>query len=277
MPRSTTSVRRALDFRGGSRSAFARTEESSRIDLFIVQENGPNAGFGDWTSAADAVSIVYTPEAMRFRGVSVLTNTPPRTAQRGPGQNQIAIAVEPLMDKAARELRVDPVAVRRINAPGHDAKYGGQQRSVTSAYLGEALEQGAERFRWAERLARSGTRRGSKVIGVGVGQAYHSAGSNGFDGLVRLTPDGKLPHPYGSWQPRHLLLCRDVSSRGGGVAMRLGELRHRTRRLEPRPSVEFRSVREQHVLHDDSHELRGRDGRRPEAEGDCRARSGRFS
>ena len=30
------------------------------------------------------------------------------------------------------------------------------------------------------------------MIGVGVGQAYHSAGSNGFDGLVRITPDGKL-------------------------------------------------------------------------------------
>ena len=179
-------------FQGRIKIGFRDDGRVLAIDLYIVQDNGPNAGFGDWTSAADAVSIVYTPEAMRFRGVSVETNTPPRTAQRGPGQNQIAIAVEPLMDKAAHELGVDPVALRRINAPGHDAKYGGRQRTVTSAYLGEALEQGAERFGWAERLARSGTKRGSKVIGVGVGQAYHSAGSNGFDGLVRITPDGKL-------------------------------------------------------------------------------------
>ena len=28
--------------------------------------------------------------------------------------------------------------------------------------------------------------------GVGVGTAYHSAGGNGFDGLVRITPDGKI-------------------------------------------------------------------------------------
>ena len=27
---------------------------------------------------------------------------------------------------------------------------------------------------------------------VGVGTAYHSAGGNGFDGLVRITPDGKI-------------------------------------------------------------------------------------
>ena len=49
-----------------------------------------------------------------------------------------------------------------------------------------------EVFRGDSKRAESGQRRGSKVIGVGVGQAYHSAGSNGFDGLVRITPDGKL-------------------------------------------------------------------------------------
>lgn len=179
-------------FQGHIELGFGADGRILAIDLYIVQENGPNSGFADWTSAADAVSLVYTPEAMRFRGVSVLTNTPPRTAQRGPGQNQIAIAVEPLIDKAAVQLGLDPVAVRRINAPSHDALYGGRQRSVTSAYLGEALDQGAERFKWSERIARSGEKRGSKVIGIGVGQAYHSAGGNGFDGLVRITPDGKL-------------------------------------------------------------------------------------
>ena len=30
------------------------------------------------------------------------------------------------------------------------------------------------------------------MIGVGVGQGYHNAGTNGFDGLLRITPDGKL-------------------------------------------------------------------------------------
>jgi CO/xanthine dehydrogenase Mo-binding subunit len=35
-------------------------------------------------------------------------------------------------------------------------------------------------------------RRGPKVTGIGIGQAYHTAGSHGFDGLVRITSDGKL-------------------------------------------------------------------------------------
>jgi CO/xanthine dehydrogenase Mo-binding subunit len=51
---------------------------------------------------------------------------------------------------------------------------------------------GAEQFGWEARRARSGQRRGSKVTGVAVGQAFHGAGSNGFDGLLRIAPDGKL-------------------------------------------------------------------------------------
>ena len=41
-------------------------------------------------------------------------------------------------------------------------------------------------------MKESGKKNGSKVIGCGVGSAYHSAGAAGFDGLVRIMPDGKL-------------------------------------------------------------------------------------
>jgi CO/xanthine dehydrogenase Mo-binding subunit len=58
--------------------------------------------------------------------------------------------------------------------------------------LKDALDRGAQLFNWPERQARSGQRSGSKVRGVGVGTAYHSAGGNGFDGLVRILPDGKI-------------------------------------------------------------------------------------
>ncbi len=179
-------------FQGRIRMGFREDGRMTAVDLFIVQENGPNSGFGDLGSAAGAVSIVYTPLAMRFRGIPVLTNTPARGAQRGPGQNQIACAVEPLLDKAAVQLGLDPVAIRRVNAPDGNSRYGGNQGPVTSAHLREALDQGSARFGWDERRARSGERRGSKVTGVGVGQAFHSAGMSGQDGLVRITPDGKL-------------------------------------------------------------------------------------
>ena len=129
---------------------------------------------------------------MRYRGVPVLTNTPPGGAQRGPGQNQIAMVMAPLMDRAAKELGVDRLDIRRMNAPDSSAIFGGRQGGVTSAYQKDALDEGAATYNWMQKKTRSGERNGAKVIGVGIGQAYHSAGSSGFDGLVRITPDGKL-------------------------------------------------------------------------------------
>jgi xanthine dehydrogenase molybdenum-binding subunit len=179
-------------FQGRIKLGFRQDGRLLAADLYIVQENGPNTGFDDLEAAAAAVSLVYQPISMRFRGITVLTNTPPRGAQRGPGQNQMHTAIEPLIDKAARQLGLDQVAIRRLNAPAHDSPYGSTRGPITSSYLPEALEMGAERFGWAERRARSGQRTGSKVRGVGVGQAFHTAGSSGFDGLVRITPDGRL-------------------------------------------------------------------------------------
>ena len=179
-------------FQGRIKIGFLGNGRISALDMYVIQENGAYRGGGDWTAAGDAVSLVYTPEAMRFRGIPVYTNTPIRGAQRGPGQNQIACVVEPLLDKAAEELGLDQLAVRRINAPDNDSKYGRRQGPVTSVYMREALDKGGEAFDWAGKKQKSRQKSGSKVIGVGIGQAYHSAGSSKFDGLVRLTPEGKL-------------------------------------------------------------------------------------
>jgi CO/xanthine dehydrogenase Mo-binding subunit len=179
-------------FQGRIKMGFDASGKVLAADVYIIQENGPTTGFPDWPSAGDTVSILYQPRAMRYRGTSVLTNTPPRSAQRGPGHNQTVATVEPLMDKAARTLGIDRFEIRRINAPGQDAKLGAQQGPVTSCYLREALEKGAAEFRLTERMARSGQKVGSKVTGIGIGQAFHPAGFAGFDGLCQITPDGKL-------------------------------------------------------------------------------------
>jgi CO/xanthine dehydrogenase Mo-binding subunit len=179
-------------FQGRLRMGFRGDGRLLAVDLYVVQENGPTTGFSDWRSAADAISIVHSPLAMRFRGIPVMTNTPPRGPQRGPGQNQIAMAIEPLLDKAAHQLGMDRLEIRKINAPAADWRYGGNQSGLTSVHLRDALEIGAEQFDWAGRMARNGQTNGSKVRAVGVGSAYHSAGGAGFDGLVVLTPEGRL-------------------------------------------------------------------------------------
>jgi CO/xanthine dehydrogenase Mo-binding subunit len=179
-------------FQGRIRMGFAPNGRVLAADVYIVQENGPTTGFADWPSAGDTVSVLYQPGAMRWRGIAVQTNTPPRIAQRGPGHNQTVAAVEPLIDKAARQLGIGQLEIRRINVPPRFARVGGTQAPVTSCYLSEALEQAAAAFGWEQKRQLSGQRKGSKVTGVGIGQAYHPAGFTGFDGICRITPDGKL-------------------------------------------------------------------------------------
>ena len=179
-------------FQGRIRMAFNGRGRITGLDLYIVQDNGPEGGFNDYTSAADAISLLYTPQAMRWRGIRVQTNTPPTGPQRGPGRNQITGIIDPLVDRAARELGIDRKQMRLINAPDSNSTYGPNKSTHTSAFFKEALEQGAAEFNWDEKVKLSGQRNGSKVIGIGIGQAHHPGGATGFDGLVRITPDGKL-------------------------------------------------------------------------------------
>ena len=179
-------------FQGRIRLGFRADGRILAADLRVVQDNGPNEGFFDFRYAGEHVSVVLTPLAMRARGVPVHTNTIPRGPKRGPGQNQTAAAVEPILDKAAKELGVDRLEIRRINALRHDSLVDGRRIPVTSAYLVEALEQGAAAFNWEEKRALSGQRSGSKVRGVAIGQGFHAGSFAGYDGLVRLTPEGRL-------------------------------------------------------------------------------------
>jgi CO/xanthine dehydrogenase Mo-binding subunit len=182
---------------GRAKAGFDKTGRITALDLFIVEDNGPYGPLGDHRSAGNAASLIWQPLAMRWRGVPVLTNTPPRSQQRSPGPMQANGIMEPVVTKAARKLGIDQVAIRRINAPEGKALYGappagGPRRHVTSASVKQALDRGAELFGWEARKARAGKREGTKVRGIGVAVGPHGAGSIGFDGLMTIQPDGTL-------------------------------------------------------------------------------------
>ena len=179
-------------FQGWVKMGFRRDGRVTALDLYIVQDKGPYGEQGDWTTAADVASLAYQPLTMRFRGVSVFTNTPPRSAQRMPGGAQIVAMLEPLVDKAARQLNLDRLEIRHVNAPGHDGWVGADKERVTSAYVHEAMQMGAQAFRWDEKKQWSGRRNGTKVTGIGVALSPFHGGSSGFDGLLVIRPDGRL-------------------------------------------------------------------------------------
>jgi len=69
-----------LGFQGQVKLGFAENGKLLAADLYIVQENGAYNSFWDFRNAADAVSLLYQPEAMRWRGVPVHANSPRRPA-----------------------------------------------------------------------------------------------------------------------------------------------------------------------------------------------------
>jgi CO/xanthine dehydrogenase Mo-binding subunit len=165
--------------------------------MFLVQDNGPYGRSGDFLSGGRIASLGYQPLTQRFRGITVITNTPPRGAQRAPGGLQIVAMMEPLLHKAAKALNIDQIELRKINAPEGKAEYGpagedGTRRHATSAFVKEALDQGRELFEWDQRVARSGQRNGSKATGIGVAVSPYSGGSAGYDGLFTIRPDGRM-------------------------------------------------------------------------------------
>ena len=108
--------------------------------------------------------------------------------------------------------------IRLINAPAGKAPFGppaarGKQAYVTSAFVKEALDKGAELFNWEERKARSGKRQGTKVRGSGVAV---SAYRRRIDRLRRpLHHQAGRPRavPVGHRQSRHPLGHRRASRR----------------------------------------------------------------
>ncbi|MBT3328119.1 MAG: xanthine dehydrogenase family protein molybdopterin-binding subunit, partial [Gemmatimonadales bacterium] len=142
-------------FQSWVKMAFQADGKCTGIDLFIVEEGGAY-GSGDNGSAGMIADLVYTPQNMRFRSVSMYTNTPPKAAQRGPGGAQIISMLEPMLDKAARELGIDRYDIRMLNAPEGDVVFGPRDSTLTSVHAKEALVMGAEMFDWQGKLELSG-------------------------------------------------------------------------------------------------------------------------
>jgi xanthine dehydrogenase molybdenum-binding subunit len=186
---------------GRMKIGFGKDGRILALDMFTVTNSGAYDAQGDGASAARIVSLLYQPQAMRQRAISVMTNTPARSAQSAPGGMQGIAIIEPILAKAARKLGVDQVDLRRVNCPEGKAEFGaavhGKRGHATSCFLKEALDRGAEQFRWKERAARDQKRIGTKARGVGVSLSCYVGGTVGFDGLLVITPQGRVQFQSG--------------------------------------------------------------------------------
>jgi 4-hydroxybenzoyl-CoA reductase subunit alpha len=131
----------------------------------VVQRGGAYAGYGIITIlyAGSLLQGMYDIPAVKYDGYRVYANLPPCGAMRGHGSVDVRHAFECLLDRMARELALDPFAVRRANllrAPTRTLN----GLIVNSYGLGECLDTVERESQWRERI-------GKLPPGKGLGMA----------------------------------------------------------------------------------------------------------
>lgn len=144
------------------------------VDCESVQRGGAHSGYGVVTIlySGSMIFAIYDIKNARYQGFRVLTNTPPPGAMRGHGTVNVRFAFESLMDEMARELGLDPFAVRRANllqAPTFTAN----DLMVNSYGLPECLDKVEQASGWRVRRGRLGPNRG-----LGMACSHYVSGAS---------------------------------------------------------------------------------------------------
>ena len=124
---------------GRMKAAFSKEGRITALDMFSIINNGPYDHGGRRAGVRTHCFAALSTRIMRFRGLTVLTNTPPRGAQSSPGGMQGITLMEPILAKAARKLGIDQVAIRKINAPEGKAPFGPAESTWETAVLYQRL------------------------------------------------------------------------------------------------------------------------------------------
>jgi len=139
------------------------------VDWGLTHYKCPNAS-GVYTLAP---VDTYTPGDMRAPGAAT-------------GVNLFEIA----MDELAYAAGVNPLALRLVNYADRDEMH---DRPYTSKALREALEAGAQRFRWEARVsAPRSMREGRELVGWGMATGVWEASFEKTSARARLAQDGTL-------------------------------------------------------------------------------------
>ncbi len=151
-------------------------------------------GGGPAVNNLGTLSGVYTTPAAHVEVIGVYTNTHPTAPYRGAGRPEAAYIIECLVDAAARELDIDPIALRRRNMIPADALP--YQTSLVFRYdsgdfarnLDDAVAMiGREGFD-ARRLE---AKRAGRLRGLGIAYAIERAAPPGREAAeIRFDRDG---------------------------------------------------------------------------------------
>jgi carbon-monoxide dehydrogenase large subunit len=157
---------------------------------------GHAAAFGPLQKGLGLMSSVYKIPAGYFRGRGAVTNTVSTTPYRSAGRPEAIFVVERLIDLAADELGLDPVALRRRNMIPPAAQPYANPLGITydSGHYQEAMSAALALADWDGFPARrAGSRRRGKLRGIGVGNYVEiTSGAPRERTEITVLPDGKV-------------------------------------------------------------------------------------
>ena len=155
---------------------------------------------GPGTNNIGGVAGVYTTPAIHHQTTGVFTNTTPTGPYRGAGRPEATFAIERVIDVAARELGIDPVALRRKNLiPSSAMPF---KTGLVFTYDSGDFERGmdlalslADHAGFEKRRAEARGRRALR--GLGIANAIEVAGGpytsvNPDTAEIRVNPDASV-------------------------------------------------------------------------------------
>ena len=184
-----------VDYRLGAR----RDGTLEAVHCRLVYDTGAYAHLGAEVMALgmEHAGGPYRIPHVLIEGQCVYTNNPVAGAMRAFGVCQVTFAFEAMIDELARELGVDPLALRRKNAlrPG-DTNCAGVVVGESTG-VADCLELIAEHPCWQERAAWKeqaplGTRRGVGLAAVFNAAGYGAKVRDSAIAKVELTGKGKI-------------------------------------------------------------------------------------
>jgi len=180
-------------------------------------------------NSAETVTLPYEIPAYKMTVRLALTNKVPVTPVRGAGHPQGTFVMERLLDRVARELKLDRAEVRRRNLiPADRMPYtkqlktrGGMQVVLDSGDYPGCQQAACERAGWEGFRARQeAARRQGRYLGMGLANFVKGTGRGPFEGVtVRVGPSGKVLVLSGATamgQSTRTMLAQIVAEQLGG-------------------------------------------------------------
>jgi CO/xanthine dehydrogenase Mo-binding subunit len=155
-----------------------------RLTAILCEADVP-LGVGGWEGGPAALfHEMYSCPNVRTVERFAWVNSPAMMAFRAPGHVEGAFALESAIDGVARELDMDPLALRRLNFAERDEK---KDRPFSSNRLRECYDRGAELFDWDAPRTSSGRWRRGKGMAA---QVWGAGGGPPAYAIVKINGDG---------------------------------------------------------------------------------------